>query len=53
MEWINPQYADLVACYRQQDDEPALVAPFGAPLRRVDGEIIPPRLGFIVEPLSE
>ncbi|MEV7026189.1 hypothetical protein [Kitasatospora sp. NPDC093558] len=54
MEWINPQYADLVACYRQQDDNAEPVTPFGAPLRRVDGEAVPPRLGFVLEPfLSE
>ncbi|MFF3067211.1 hypothetical protein [Kitasatospora sp. NPDC057936] len=51
MEWINPQYADLVARYRQQDDDAEPVTPFGAPLRWVDGEDVPSRLGFILEPL--
>ncbi|MEE1781462.1 hypothetical protein PUR71_00675 [Streptomyces sp. SP17BM10] len=53
MEWIDPRYADLVAEFRQQDDDLDAVAPYGAPLRRVDGELVPARLGFIVEPLSE
>lgn len=48
MEWIDPRYADLVACYRQQDFEA-----FGPLLERPDGEPVPPRLGFVMEPLRD
>ncbi|MEU6238088.1 hypothetical protein [Kitasatospora sp. NPDC047058] len=54
MEWINPRYAQLVACYRQQQETPdSGAAAFGVPLRRVDGEPVPARLGFVMEPSAD
>ncbi|NUP53423.1 MAG: hypothetical protein HOW97_39800 [Catenulispora sp.] len=50
-EYINPRYADVVEWYRQQqvnlDPEPAL----GRPVLRADGEPVPARIGFLMEPI--
>ncbi|MEV7599845.1 hypothetical protein AB0O91_20925 [Kitasatospora sp. NPDC089797] len=50
-EYIDPRYAHVVAWYRQQqvtpDPEPAL----GWPVFRADGEPVPARLGFLMEPI--
>ncbi|WP_316526681.1 hypothetical protein [Kitasatospora brasiliensis] len=51
MEWIDPRYAELVACYRQQQvaPEPGLEV-WGVPVRWADGEVVA-RLGFVMEPV--
>ncbi|MFF7631962.1 hypothetical protein ACFZB9_02235 [Kitasatospora sp. NPDC008050] len=45
-EWINPEYAELVAAFRQQDDDtdvPVLgLAPDTVPVRAVRGFIMRP-----------
>ncbi|MFJ8477638.1 hypothetical protein [Kitasatospora sp. NPDC094011] len=45
-EWIDPRYAELVACYRQQQEVPEGPA-YGLP-----GDNAPIR-GFVMEPMPK
>ncbi|MFE4520379.1 hypothetical protein ACFRMQ_40235 [Kitasatospora sp. NPDC056783] len=53
MEWIDPRYAELVACYRQQQvaPEPNLEV-WGVPVRWTDDDVPVALRGFVMEPLT-
>ncbi|MDH6708020.1 hypothetical protein P3T27_004757 [Kitasatospora sp. MAA19] len=50
-EYINPRYAHVVEWYRQQQVSPDPEQALGRPVFRADDEPVPPRLGFLMEPV--